>query len=249
LKLLIKDLLIRFNYLFFKFFVKGNKNGSFRSVLILSPHPDDEIFGLGGFIQQILNREGKISIMYLTDGEGSGVWHDVMEIGRQRIALSEIVCTKLGIKELDVSRLKLKDGFVPQPGQPGFDDAADEIKKIIETVKPSSVFVTHTIDYWPFDHVAAAHLAKEAVETSEVRPELWYYGVWAWYNIKPWNLFSSRYKNLMKVDIRDTLKRKQELASVYLKAITPDGKPWVGVLPEPFLKTLNHPFELVERIL
>jgi len=69
----------------------------FRSILVLAPHPDDEILGLGGIILQTLQQGGKVHLVYLTDGECSDVWHDREEIKRQRITLSERVCMKLGI--------------------------------------------------------------------------------------------------------------------------------------------------------
>jgi LmbE family N-acetylglucosaminyl deacetylase len=121
--------------------------------------------------------------------------------------------------------------------------------EIISSINPGAVFVTHTDDYWPFDHIAAANIAREAVIHSGSKPQLWYYWVWAWYNIRPWQLFGTRFKNLQKIDISDQIKRKRELSDIYLNSLTPDGKPWSGILPKPLLKAFEYPFEIVERIL
>ena len=39
-----------------------------QKVLILAPHPDDEVFGAGGLIHRIKREGGKVYILYLTVG-------------------------------------------------------------------------------------------------------------------------------------------------------------------------------------
>lgn len=225
------------------------KQTDFSSILILSPHPDDEILGLGGIILQTLQQGSSVILVYLSDGEGSGVWSDQEEIKRQRIALSEQVCGKLGLKSSDITRLHLPDGKVPHPGQRGFEEAVQSVKHLIETLKPDAVFATHTLDYWPFDHVACAYIAKEAMRQSASKPQLWFYWVWTWYNLRPWQLFKLNYKKINRVDISKQLTQKKELSDLYLNAHTSDGNPWSGVLPKTLLRALEQPFEVIERIL
>jgi LmbE family N-acetylglucosaminyl deacetylase len=51
--------------------------GSFAAVdsstklLVLSPHPDDEVLIAGGLIQRVLNAGGKVKVVYLTTGDSS----------------------------------------------------------------------------------------------------------------------------------------------------------------------------------
>ncbi len=216
-------------------------------VLILAPHPDDEIFGLGGYMLKILDKGCKVSIIYLTDGEGSDVWHDREEIRKQRIALSENVCANLHINKSVTFRLHIPDGFVPHPGQSGFEEAVKSVKEIIDSVKPDAVFATHWLDYWPFDHVACADIAVEGIKKSISKPQLWYYWVWAWYNIRPQQIGSIKFKKLQMIEIRDQLKRKKELIDIYLNALTPDGKPWCGELPSLLIKAFKQPTEIIEK--
>ena len=226
----------------------NNKQPDFSSILILAPHPDDEILGPGGVILQTLQQGGQVHLIYLTDGEGSGVWPDQEEIKRQRIALSEQVCNQLGIPTENITRLHLPDGAVPHCGQTGFDQVVREITQLIETKKPDAVFATHTLDYWPYDHVACAGIAKEAVRQSKHKTQLWYYWVWAWYNLRPWQLLKLNFKNTLRVDIRKQLPRKKELTDLYLNSLTSVGKPWSGVLPKALLRALEQPFEIIEKI-
>ena len=56
--------------------IKG-RLGSFPSVssktrlLVVAPHPDDETVMTGGLIQRVLENQGKVEIIYLTNGDGS----------------------------------------------------------------------------------------------------------------------------------------------------------------------------------
>lgn len=243
-----KKYLIFLNLLLLRIFCKKSTLVKPTSTIFIAPHPDDEILGLGGFILKMLDNGNRIHIVYLTDGEGSAVWPDKEEIRRNRIALSEKVCNLLGLEPEDVTRLHLADGAVPHTGETGFNEVVEILKQLISKLKPDAVFATHILDFWPFDHVACANMAKEAVCQSDHKPELWYYWVWAWYNLRPWKLSFSSLKKLQKVNISDQMSRKKDLMNIYLKAYTPDGRPWSGILPESFLKAFKNDYEILERI-
>jgi LmbE family N-acetylglucosaminyl deacetylase len=249
LSYIIKKIFINILIFLVRVFVPGKRLPDFKTILILAPHPDDEIFGIGGIILQILKKGNKVNLVYLTDGEGSGVWPDKEEIKIQRIALSEQVCKKLDLDSSTITRLHLSDGAVPYPGQDGFVEAVNSIRQLIETLKPGAVFATHTLDYWPYDHVACAHIARKAVSQSAHKTQLWYYWVWAWYNIRPWQLLKIKFRKLWKIDIREQMPQKKAMMDVYLKAVTPGGKPWSGLLPKALSKAFEYPVEIIERII
>jgi LmbE family N-acetylglucosaminyl deacetylase len=215
---------------------------------VISPHPDDEILGLGGSILKMLDEGAVITVLYLTDGDNSRVWFNKEEIKRQRKNLSKQICKCLNIKESNIIRFHLADGYVPHPDQPGFNALVKSIKEIIESLKSEAVFCTHVQDYWPYDHVACSYAAEEAIKLSFVKPILFSYWVWAWYNMKPWAIKSNSYKKLYQVNIKKELPRKVELMNLYLKTLTPSGKPWSGILPEPLIKALSSPIEVLEKI-
>jgi hypothetical protein len=73
--------------------------------------------------------------------------------------------------------------------------------------------------------------------------------VWAWYNIRPWDIFSKKFRKIQKNDLTDQLLEKKKLMGIYLNSLTPYGKPWSGVLPPPLLKAFEFPYEIVERII
>lgn len=230
-------------------FITSKRLPDFKNVIVLVPHPDDEILGLGGIILQIIQKGGKVNLVYLTDGEGSRIWPDEVEIKLIRIALSEQVCRQLGLDDSVIYRLHLPDGAVPHQDQNGFMEAVQSIVKLIGMIKPDAIFATHTLEYWPFDHVACANIAREAVIQSENKTQLWYYWVWTWFNIRLLRLLKIKFRDLWKIDVREQMTQKKELIDVYLNAYTPEGKPWSGVLPLPLLKVFNYPVEIIARII
>jgi N-acetyl-1-D-myo-inositol-2-amino-2-deoxy-alpha-D-glucopyranoside deacetylase len=43
----------------------------YKKLLVIAPHPDDEILIAGGFIQKVLKAGGEVRVVYLTSGDGS----------------------------------------------------------------------------------------------------------------------------------------------------------------------------------
>ena len=250
MKSFVREILIKLN-VFLVRKLKINQLNKFNDyiptneIIVIAPHPDDEIIGLGGFILRAVELSVKVHLVYLTDGEGSGVWSDSEEIGKQRISMSERVCGQLGITS--ITRFYLPDGILPLKGQNGFSESVKQLTELIDYIKPDAVFATSPTDYWPFDHVACSDLAVEAVENSKTKPTRWFYWVWAWYHIRPWQMCKLNFSNLFKIDIAEQLEEKKKFMEMYLKPTTPDGKPWSGVLPEAMLYPFTKPVEIVEK--
>jgi len=229
--------------------LKPSKQISFKSILVIAPHPDDEVIGLGGIMLQTLQTAGKVNIVILTDGEESGSSKDRDEIRRIRIDLSEKVAASLSIPPSSIIRLHLPDSLVPHKGKPGFNQAVEQLAQIIEDINPDAVFATHPLDYNPYDHVACSQMAIEAVKLSAIKPELWFYWVWAWYNLvyPAMQLHELSLKRLCKIDISAQLAKKNELIKIYLDPLSPQGTPWSGQLPEAMLYPHTKPYEFIEK--
>src|SRR4051812_48067824 len=52
-------------------------------LLVVAPHPDDEVLGAGGLMQVVRSRDGAIRVVYLTDGEGYPEGVEREDHGRQ----------------------------------------------------------------------------------------------------------------------------------------------------------------------
>jgi LmbE family N-acetylglucosaminyl deacetylase len=212
---------------------------------IIIPHPDDEIFGLGGFLLEQSQKNVKISLVYLTDGEAS--LEDVPKemIAQSRIKISSDVLKQISPSNLSVFRLHLPDGKVPFNNDQLFASSVNNIKEILTGVQPDAVFVTHPADFWPYDHVAAFELAKQALIELNFTGKFYGYWVWLWYNYSFRNFKNISWKNTFKIPIHPFLNMKKILIGMYMDPMAPNGKPYSGLLPKAFLAAFSFPFEMV----
>ncbi len=219
----------------------------YETIVVFAPHPDDEIIGLGGLILRTLNRGGDVFICFLTSGENSNSYQDKIEIKRQRALLTNKVLQHLNIPEANVFRLGIPDGQVPLSDNNEFYRSVHRIANILECVKPDAVYATAETDYWPYDHVACNQLVKAAVNQISFKCDVWFYWVWTWYHLKPWQLFKLNFDNLFKIEIISELKEKEKLIDFYLVPVSPNAYPWSGRLPKSMLYPFTKPFEILEK--
>jgi len=91
-------------------------------LMIFSPHPDDESLGAGGLIQRVLQRGGRVKVVFMTCGEGfrggveqeDRISHPTAEnyrkYGDERRGEALMAVTRLGLKEDEVTFLGFPDG-------------------------------------------------------------------------------------------------------------------------------------------
>ena len=104
-------------------------------ILIIAPHPDDEVLACGGLIQQALALGDSVWVVYMTAGDGSRppAWRvtgnlfpgpeDYLELGRARIeeamagtkalGLDSTQLTFLGYPDADLARLWQQNWYTP----------------------------------------------------------------------------------------------------------------------------------------
>jgi LmbE family N-acetylglucosaminyl deacetylase len=222
----------------------------YRSILLVAPHPDDEIIGIGGFLVRHLRAGRRAAIVYLTDGERSLEDLDPSVVASERSNLTNRVLSRLGVPGNLAIRLHLPDGDVPRANgdQDQFLDAARRLRAVIDEERPDAVLVTHPLETWPYDHVAAHELVVEALKSSSRKCDLYGYWVWLWYCMPLKKVRSIRWRQVSRLDIMETLSEKAVLMDQYLGALAPDGRPWSGVLPKAMLKVFERPYEVVEKL-
>lgn len=220
---------------------------SFGDLLVLAPHPDDEIIGIGGCVMASVCDGKSVHIVFLTDGESSCPEENPEDVKEQRRHLTLKAAEQAGIPRQNIHRIGLPDGAVPRRGEPGYEIAVMEIKGLIEKIRPDSVMATHIMDVWPHDHVACAQMSEDAVSLCNQKPELYWYWVWAWHNQRPWRLWLNWPKQMFAVDIRPWVSRKLELVSIYLDPKAPGGAPWSGSLPETLRRASRFEIEVLEK--
>ena len=218
------------------------------SAIIIAPHPDDEVFGCGGFISKWTKSNKKIEILFLSKGDASHKGCcDVLinQVGAHRKELAERAAGFLGVSHQQLHFLEGKDGRLPHKGRNTFIDMTAQLTAVIKRAAPEMVFCPHPFEGWP-DHIAAMELTVAAINIlpAESRPKLYYYCVWFWFSMPLRKAFQLNWKKALLLDISKQLPLKREAMNIYLDSFAPCGNPWVGKLPKEFLRAFDWDKEL-----
>jgi glucosamine-6-phosphate deaminase len=151
-----------------------------KKILIFSPHPDDEIIGMGATIYKIAHRGNVFKIVYLTDGErgvpGSMAQSKKKELRRREAKKAVAV---LGVKEKNLEFLNLPYYYTRMVST----EDVDEVFALLTTFMPDIVFVC--IDNDPNStHKKGAEIIDEALIQYEI-PTLIYCYKSIWEEFKP----------------------------------------------------------------
>jgi LmbE family N-acetylglucosaminyl deacetylase len=138
-------------------------------VLVVAPHPDDEVLALGG----LLATYPDCHLIAVTDGEGSHPHSEVLspqQLAAARRREQHVALARLGRADLPVTRLGHRDGRVRT------DLLARQLSAML---RPGDVcLATWRRDGHP-DHEAVGQAAHWAA--CEKRARLWEYPVWTWH--------------------------------------------------------------------
>lgn len=116
-----------------------------KKILIVAPHPDDEIIGVGGFMAKAIGTGNKVDVLYLSSGDS------IEDIREQE---AEAVCDYMGVNSHYF--LRLKDNT--------FKVSAETIKHTIDSIQksqPDLIFCNHKNDA-DFEHRIAYQLINES---------------------------------------------------------------------------------------
>jgi len=148
-------------------------------MIVVAPHPDDEILALGGTLQLAAAAGHPLSFIAVTDGEAShpdstAVTPEALRVLRREEA--RLARSRLGIASPPVRHLGLADGAVAA----GHDRLVDAILSV--TGRSTVVLAPWRADGHP-DHEAAGRAAAEAVR--QAGASLVEYPVWTWNWARP----------------------------------------------------------------
>lgn len=213
------------------------KINTITKVLIVAPHPDDEVLGCSGLIQRLL-REGKqVDVVILS---GGGKSHaeccqiDASMLIDARRNLTRKAAGLLGLPLKNLHFLNYPDGSIsydcPETGQ---------LKNLIEGLQPDAIFVPHRGEGWS-DHLAAGDIVRKLIG-NDPKIELYEYCVWFWF----YNVWNIDWKNarILAMSSQEH-KNKNRAIDAYVLPNAPCGNPWSGVLPNIFVRANRWKKEL-----
>jgi N-acetylglucosamine malate deacetylase 1 len=130
-----------------------------RQVLVIAPHPDDEVLGCGGSIAKLTAAGARVHVCYLTSGEHGSGQIPPGELGHLREREARAAVSVLGADPAEASFLRTGDGHI-NPYDPA---QAEAVIRIVRRVRPVLLYLPHEQD-GSFDHQAAHHLAVRAAD-------------------------------------------------------------------------------------
>ena len=216
------------------------------SLMVIAPHPDDEVLGCGGLIARVLAEGGRVLVLVLTGGERSH-FHccnlDGEAIKQARRDLTLKAAERLSLPADNIVFFDWGDGRLADCGPKEWCGKAGEIRSWIQRWEPEAVFAPHPWEGWP-DHVVTEKLTRLAVERSGVSCRLFHYCVWFWYYLPLRMALAADWRGARLLDISGVHPQKQAAMEIYLKPRAPCGNPWSGVLPRELVGALRWKKEL-----
>lgn len=211
-----------------------------RRLVLIAPHPDDEILMAGGLLAGFRGREEDLVLVSATDGEGShpgsSQWTE-HRLRRQRPQESRLALQQLNLDpgRLDWRRLNLKDGQLPR-------EEAFLVSHLTQLLRPDDLLMATWRGDGHCDHEAVGRAAAQAALARKV--QLAEVPVWAWHWAQPddprlpWPR-----AHRLQLD-EGQVGRKRKAIAAHASQFEPDGcNP--PVLRPDLLDCLLQPFELV----
>ncbi len=142
------------------------------NVLVIAPHPDDEVIGCGGAIRLRVERGERVSVVFLTSGELASKHLPREQVWEIREAEARAAAKILGLAKLY---------FLRQPDWMLGDHAkatTTALKAILEPEQPAVIYLPHSDDGHP-DHQATLPILRAALRRCPgLKPELLAYEIW-----------------------------------------------------------------------
>jgi len=208
-------------------------------VVVVAPHPDDEILTCGALLQLVAARGDAPLIVAVTDGEashpGSPAWPPE-RLRQARTDETDAALAHLGIGADRVRRLHIPDG--------GVTAAAPELERQLdEIIAPGDIIITT----WRFDghpdHESTALACSAVARKRDAR--VLQAPVWGWHWSAPGD-GAMPMNHARKLPVTaDALARKRAALGCFHSQIEGDASSGAApILPAFAMERVLHPFEL-----
>ena len=146
------------------------------AVMVIAPHPDDEVIGCGGTVCRHIAAGDAVSVIYLTRGESSRGYPWLAPSEKQTKRMREALnsCAILGVK--DTLFLNGADGNLSDPQVMAALQA--NVVAAVQLHNPRVIYVPHAEDNHA-DHIAAFRMVMEIAKEMSPAPTVYQYELWS----------------------------------------------------------------------
>jgi LmbE family N-acetylglucosaminyl deacetylase len=211
-----------------------------KQVVIIAPHPDDEILGCASLIQKAIAENQKVAVVVLTGGEEAlpeaFIRKEKLAAERRKLSLNAIQI--VGMTSDDIYFLDWGDSKIHKTND------LTELDDIINDFQPSVIYVPHPLEGWS-DHVYTAKLVRQLLHSKHQEIGLGYYCIWLWYSASYSKLRLLNWRKSFVLAMgKKAYSKKLEAMDAYFEPLTSFGKPYSGDLPGLFIKANKWKKEL-----
>jgi LmbE family N-acetylglucosaminyl deacetylase len=161
------------------------KKFSSQNILILSPHPDDDVLGVGGLIATISN-ETDITVAYFCDGSG-GVPEGISQVDNRELGWAQKRDSSLIEKRKEEAKAAAEILGIKNQSFFGYPDgklasgsaAVKALLDLLNKIEPAIIFTPSFLDNHP-DHRVTNEILMNALSSYKYQANLqiWAYEVW-----------------------------------------------------------------------
>ena len=160
-----------------------------RRILVIAPHPDDDVFGPGGTLLKAIQKGAEVHVVYVTDGENDARREAIRDDARRSCDALGATYTFLGCETMNIP---LADEQVNR-----------SLSSLLQNIRPQAIFTAFLLDDHD-DHRRANELLLTVARDLDLgKAEIWAYQV-----------YSSVLPNVV-VNITDQADRKRHLISLW----------------------------------
>lgn len=213
--------------------------GEIRRLVVVSPHPDDEVLGCGGLMQAALAAGVPVRVVSVTDGEAcypdQALWppERLRDVRRHELAQA---LRALGLHASDVTPVGLPDGEVR-----GHEAAL--VAVLADMLGPGDgVLAPWTGDAHP-DHDACGRAAQAAARRRGAR--FLQYPVWAWHWLDPQAAAPWPGARRIALDATQQARKQAAIAAFASQTGNIEGLACPPILPGNVLARFRRTYEVV----
>ncbi|WGW12283.1 PIG-L deacetylase family protein [Saxibacter everestensis] len=191
--------------------------GECDGLVVVAPHPDDEVLGAGGIMAQARDRGIEVTVVAVTDGDGShpgSRLYGAGELARVRARESEHALGLLGVRA--AARLGLRDGQVAAEE----DRLVGLIADVLRNAPPNALCLTSWRHDGHPDHEATGRASVRAAALAGVR--CMEYPVWMWHWAGPEHPAVPWERAEQATLSADVHRRKAEAVAQFRSQLSPD---------------------------
>jgi LmbE family N-acetylglucosaminyl deacetylase len=211
-----------------------------RRLVVVTPHPDDEVLGAGGLIQKALAEGVLVEVIAVTDGEASHPHSRIaasLDLPAVRARETVTALRRLGWEKPAITRLRLPDGHVAE--------RRDELDVALRDILlPDDLCVAPwRLDGHP-DHDACGESAMDAAMS--VGAKSLSFLVWTWHWADPHGS-DVPWRRCRQLDMSRRARARKRWSTMafesQISALGPNEAD-APILPEPLLRRFWRPFEV-----